>query len=81
MAGATKVEKVLKAAMALSEEERTQVALRLLDAAEPPDPQAGLDDEAWIAEITKRADEVLSGKVKTIPWTKVRADRARRRKR
>ncbi len=81
MAGTTRVEKVIKAAMALSKEERAQVAFRLLDAADAPDPQAGLDDEAWVAEIAKRADEVLSGRVKTIPWTRVRADRARRRKR
>ena len=29
-------------------------------------------EEAWAREIEKRIDEVVSGRVKTIPWEKAR---------
>ena len=73
MAGATKVEKLLKATKDLSDEERTELAHRLLDTVEAPDPQAGLDDQAWVAEMERRAENAISGKTRGIPWSKVKA--------
>ena len=80
MSSAAKVKTILKAAKDLSAEERIQVALRLFDAAEPPDPHAHLDDEAWIAEMEKRADEALSGASRTYTWKQVKAHLLRKRK-
>ena len=73
MPGATKVEKLLKATKDLSDEERTELAHRLLDTVEAPDPQADLDDQAWVAEIERRAESAISGKTRGVPWSKVKA--------
>ncbi|MBI4613847.1 MAG: addiction module protein [Planctomycetes bacterium] len=81
MAQASKVEKILREARALSEPERTEVALRLLDTLDPPDPLAHLDDDAWLAEIEKRAEEALSGRSRTYTWEEVKSHVLRKRKR
>ena len=80
MANAAKVNLILRTAKDLSAEERAQVALRLFDAAAPPDPHAHLDDEAWIAEMEKRATEALSGAAKTYTWKQVKRHLLRKRK-
>jgi len=75
-----KVKAILRAAKELSAEERTQIALRLFDATEPPDPHARLDDDAWIAEMERRAEAALSGTSKTYTWTQVKRHVLRKRK-
>jgi putative addiction module component (TIGR02574 family) len=60
---------ILEKALALSEEERAQIAASLvqsLDDAVDEDAES-----AWQQEIANRAAELDSGKAKTIPWKEV----------
>ena len=61
---------LLQKALALPENERAELAGNLissLDARIDPDV-----DAAWQQEVARRAQEVQSGKVKTVPWKEVR---------
>lgn len=60
-------------ARALPDTERADVALELLDSLEPPDPMGHLDDEAWLAEIERRARAALDGESHGSSWAEVRA--------
>lgn len=66
-----KSHEVLEQALALSRSERVKLASSLLESLEPVDPGA---DVAWDEEIRRRAEELRSGKVTTIPWSEVRAE-------
>ncbi len=44
-----------------------QILLRMEEEEEASDVH-----EAWTKEIERRAEDVLSGKAKSVPWTKVR---------
>jgi putative addiction module component (TIGR02574 family) len=63
---------LLKRALALSEEERAELAGSLLESldGDPDDPQAV--EAAWNEEIARRIEDLDSGKVKTVPWEEVR---------
>ncbi len=67
-------------ALRLSVEERTELALKLMDTVDPaPDEQT---EAAWAAEIERRAERVLQGKSQGKDWATVRAEiEARRRHR
>lgn len=56
---------------------RKDVALRLLDSLEVADPPSV--DDVWATEISSRVDDILSGKVETIPGEQVFAELAARR--
>jgi putative addiction module component (TIGR02574 family) len=58
-------------AMSLNDEERAELVGLLLESLEI----AGDDgvEAAWLKEIERRASELDSGAVKTVPWTEVRA--------
>ena len=62
---------VLKHALALSAEERAELAGSLLESLDgaPDDPEAV--EAAWNEEIARRTD-LDSGKARTIPWEEVR---------
>jgi putative addiction module component (TIGR02574 family) len=65
-----KTDAILKQALALSDEERAELAGALLESLEPP---ADVDvDAAWRQEIVKRIAQIDSGAVETIPWDVVR---------
>lgn len=67
--------RILESALALSENERAELAAKLLDSLdEGADPDA---DAAWAAEITKRAESVLRGEAKLVDWEDVQAKAAR----
>lgn len=66
-----------EAGMNLPPSVRKEVALRLLESLEVADQES--IDEAWTTEIGSRIDDVLSGKVKTIPHEEVLARLAERR--
>jgi putative addiction module component (TIGR02574 family) len=68
-----RAEQVLTDALALDDAERAEIALRLLDSIEPPDPLGALDDEGWRTEIARRAERAASGASKGTPWAEVRA--------
>jgi putative addiction module component (TIGR02574 family) len=61
---------LLQKALALPENERAELAGTLISSLDiTVDPDV---DAAWQAEVARRAQEVESGKVKTIPWEQVR---------
>jgi putative addiction module component (TIGR02574 family) len=66
-----------EAGLALPPSVRKDVAIRLLDSVEVADQESV--DEAWTDEISSRIDDILSGKVKTIPGEQVLAELAARR--
>jgi putative addiction module component (TIGR02574 family) len=63
---------LLKRALALSEDERAELAGSLLESLDgaPDDPAAV--EAAWNQEIARRIEDLDSGKVKTVPWEEVR---------
>jgi len=64
-------EVILRDALTLGERDRAAIAGLLIDSLEV-EPEEGVED-AWAAEIDRRAAEMDSGHVETIPWEKVRA--------
>jgi putative addiction module component (TIGR02574 family) len=66
-----------EAGLALPPSVRRDVALRLLESIEVADQESV--DEAWSEEIGSRVDDILSGKVETIPGEQVFAELAERR--
>lgn len=58
--------------MCLSDADRVVAARQMLISVDR-DPARGTSeiDAAWDAEITRRVDDILHGKVATIPWSQV----------
>jgi len=65
------MQELYEAAAQLPEHDRAELAGKLLESIEDP-PDAGVE-EAWAAEIERRMAEYRAGRVKTIPWSEVRA--------
>jgi putative addiction module component (TIGR02574 family) len=74
----TLVEELSQRARKLSAEDRARLADDLLASleAEPMQPQAEVD-AAWAQEVSRRADEVRSGRAKTVPADEVYAETRR----
>jgi len=67
---------LLEKALTLTEGERAELAaslLQSLDQAVDEDAEA-----AWQGELVRRAEELNSGKAKTIPWDEVRGQMSTR---
>ena len=64
------VEELYEQASQLSAERRAELAGLLLESIEEPDEGV---EQAWAAEIERRMDDYRAGRVKTIPWSEVRA--------
>jgi putative addiction module component (TIGR02574 family) len=63
-------DELLQKAMELPPEERAELASSLIDSLDQTvDEDAEL---AWQREVSRRMDEVKSGKAKTVPWREVR---------
>lgn len=71
-----KVDQVLEAALALSDEDQ----LRLVAALNAAVEERGLRpfDDVWLDEVRRRSAEYDSGSVQAIPWAEVK-ERARQR--
>ncbi len=65
-------------ALDLDIEERTQLALRLLDSVEAPDPHGHLSDEELADELRRRVEAVERGEGATVSWEQAR-ERLRQR--
>lgn len=76
---ATGVEEITQAALTLSERERAALASALLESLDESAQNPGEVQEAWTSEISSRVDDILSGKVKSIPHEEVLAGLAERR--
>lgn len=62
---------VLRDALALPEAARTELTLRLLDSLETAVPSGAMDEAAWLAEITRRAEMAAAGESQSKPWREV----------
>lgn len=58
--------------LALPERDRARLAHQLLASLDPA-PQDE-DDEAWLAEILRRADEVRAGETPGVSWDEIHAE-------
>ena len=65
----SRTDEILSQALALPNEARAQVALRLLESLPEEDD---IDDETWIAEIKARAQRAVSGASRGSPWPEVK---------
>jgi putative addiction module component (TIGR02574 family) len=65
------VEVLYQQASQLPEDDRAELAGKLLESIEDPADE-GVED-AWAAEIERRLADYRAGRVKTIPWSEVRA--------
>lgn len=65
------VEELYEQASQLSVEDRAELAGMLLESIDEP-PDDGVE-EAWAAEIERRMADYRAGRVKTIPWSELRA--------
>lgn len=67
---ATTVKELLRQALSLDEKDRAALAGALIESLYgEPEPGA---EEAWEAVIERRVEELETGAVETIPWSKVR---------
>jgi putative addiction module component (TIGR02574 family) len=65
-----RVDHVLDEILALPAEERSAVAVALLDSLE--DADSATVPDAWRAEVRRRRDELRSGAVRALPWSEVK---------
>jgi len=64
-----RTQELLQKALSLPDNERAELAGSLIASLDTNiDPDV---DASWQAEIARRADEVRSGKVSTVPWPQV----------
>lgn len=63
-------ETVLREALNLPEEERTEIVTALLESL-GPEPETDVE-EAWRQEVAARIAAIEAGKSETTPWEKVR---------
>jgi len=73
---AASLERVIEAALELTESERAELVTTLISTFSPADA-ASLDD-AWLAEISRRSAEFDAGSVQALPWAEVK-ENARKR--
>lgn len=64
-------DKIFRDALELEQSDRAELAKLLVDSLDST-VEEGVE-EAWMEEVTRRAAELDSGTVRTIPWDTVRA--------
>ena len=62
-------QRLLDEALQLPEQDRAELALRLLDSVGEPTDQV---EREWIEEAKRRLAEVERGDVQTVPWSEAR---------
>jgi putative addiction module component (TIGR02574 family) len=65
------VEELYEQASQLPEEDRAELAGKLLESIEDR-PDDGVE-EAWASEVERRMADYRAGRMKTIPWSELRA--------
>ncbi|MGO8792260.1 MAG: addiction module protein [Terriglobia bacterium] len=63
---------LLKRALALTSEERAELAGSLLESLDGADDDPEAVEAAWSEEIARRIKDLDSGKAQTVPWEDVR---------
>lgn len=69
----TRVDQLFDEARALAPEDRSLLALALLDSVEGDAGDEAAIERAWIAEANKRLALIANGEMKTVPWTEAKA--------
>jgi putative addiction module component (TIGR02574 family) len=64
---------LLKRALALTPEERAELAGSLLESLDAADDDPKAVEAAWNEEIARRIEDFDSGKTKAVPWEEVQA--------
>lgn len=64
------VDRLYEQASQLPAEDRAELAGLLLESIE--EPAEGVE-EAWAAEVERRMEDYRTGRVRTVPWSEVRA--------
>jgi hypothetical protein len=64
--------RLLEQAMRLSDEERADLAARLIDTLDPITDQPEDWESAWGEEIRQRLTALDQGSIQTIPWSEAR---------
>ena len=72
------IDEITQLALTLPVDQRAQVANALLASLDDPDDPAEVH-EAWTAEIKSRVDDIVSGRVQTVPHEEVQRHLAERR--
>ncbi len=72
------IDEITQLALTLPVDQRAQVANALLASLDDPADPAEVH-EAWTAEITSRVDDIVSGRVQTVPHAEVKRQLAERR--
>ncbi len=65
--------KILQDALGLSEQERAEIATRLIESLDAHDSDATGVEEAWAAEIERRCAALDAGTTGTTAWDHVRS--------
>lgn len=68
-----RVDQLFDEARGLGAEERSQLALALLDSVEGEMVDESAVERAWIAEAHRRLEMIAEGKVKMVPWKDAKA--------
>lgn len=63
---------VFDSALSLSETQRAELAVKLLDSLDQARPSVRDEATYWAAEVQRRSDELDSGVVQASPWEAVR---------
>ncbi len=66
-------EQITAAALELPRDKRTEVAMRLLDSLEAPDPHANIGDDELVIEMQRRADQAEVDPDGGEDWASVRS--------
>ena len=57
----------------LAPEERSQLALALLDSVEGETPNEASVEQAWMAEAHRRLESLAQGRLHMVPWAQAKA--------
>lgn len=68
----TAARRILQDALGLSEQERAEIAVRLIESLDARDSDAAGVEEAWAAEIERRCAALDAGTTGTTAWDDVR---------
>ena len=68
----TTADRILQDALGLSEQERAEMATRLIESLDARDSEAAGVQEAWAAEIERRCAALDAGTTGTTAWNDVR---------
>lgn len=67
-------DRLIDEAMDLTDEQRAELAVLLIDSLDAPDPHRELSNDEFVAELTRRAAAFENGEIQAVPWESVKAN-------